>query len=782
MNKQILVPLLTALIVNIAYADISGSVFQDFNLNGIDDGLEEPALSNVKVSAYGLDGQAQGNSPQYTDSVGEFRLTGLSGEVRLEFTFDDGREEFLFPVDSERGQLQFADDGDSIEMPFHNPSQTCDQDSVWAVSCYVNGDSQSASSPADALVRYSENGNLKAAIASKQDVGAVWGLAYQAEQNRLFIGSVLKRHSAHGTAGPGVVYSQTAALTVAQTPLPFFQFADHGISVGNIPSTLVRGLQGITASSPNHDAVAFDLVGKADLGGIALDETGLWLYVVNLADRKIYQVDTRNPAAAPQALIDFPGFDSSACNAGIARPWALKQHQGSLYLGIVCSAELNGRASDLTASVYNYKNGVWTEALAPFDLDYPRQDAYPGHNARWQPWGDQITDFISPRANGENFFSAPSPMLSDIEFDSSGNMILGFTDRTSMQMGARNWGTNTANTSATFYTVSGGDVLKAEVLPSGQFRIEAINNASDEFFSGDRFLKPGEDHLESHFGGLAVRHGSGEVAMTGLDPSALDSGGLYWLDTSDGSKTRTLELYRGAGNGFNGKSTGLGDMELMCEAAPLKLGNRVWCDQGSGYNANDNNGIQDPGELSISGVRVQLNCGGDFAEVLTDSDGHYVFDDDAWSSSAQASGARIPRYSQCRLSIDMALPANADAVEASCGTTSVTHTKINGNTGVDRLRDNDGTLIGDLLQVQVDTSRLVSAQGTGRSGQNDFSFDFGFAASNAVTPTRPVGPPHSVPLLSPYMLGLMLSVMWLSVALLSWRAPSALGAHQGASN
>lgn len=188
-------------------------------------------------------------------------------------------------------------------------------------------------------------------------------------------------------------------------------------------------------------------------------------------------------------------------------------------------------------------------------------------------------------------------------------MLANFSDRTSLQMGGRNLGTNNGDTSTLFYTVSGGDILRAEPISAETYEVETLNVASDEFFSGDEFLKPGEDHREAAFGGLAVLHGEDELVMTALDPERLDSGGLYWLSTFNGQKDRVTELYRGAGNGFSGKSTSLGDSELIFEAAPLQLGNRVWCDQGSPTSTNDNNGIQDPGEDPVAAVTLRLTCG-----------------------------------------------------------------------------------------------------------------------------------------------------------------------------
>lgn len=84
--------------------------------------------------------------------------------------------------------------------------------------------------------------------------------------------------------------------------------------------------------------------------------------------------------------------------------------------------------------------------------------------------------------------------------------------------------------------------------------------------------------------------------------------GVVWLDNNNGE----LQPDGGTTNDRNyrllndlddtqsgGKASGLGDLELLCNAAPLELGNRVWRDD-------DGDGVQDPTEMPIAGLTVQL--------------------------------------------------------------------------------------------------------------------------------------------------------------------------------
>ncbi|MDJ0767879.1 MAG: SdrD B-like domain-containing protein [Ilumatobacter sp.] len=64
------------------------------------------------------------------------------------------------------------------------------------------------------------------------------------------------------------------------------------------------------------------------------------------------------------------------------------------------------------------------------------------------------------------------------------------------------------------------------------------------------------------------------------------------------------------------------------EREPAMLGDFVWLDDGNGDLANAGNGIQDPGELPVEGVRVELLLGGQVVDVtVTDAQGSYKFND-----------------------------------------------------------------------------------------------------------------------------------------------------------
>src|SRR5690606_18184352 len=71
-----------------------------------------------------------------------------------------------------------------------------------------------------------------------------------------------------------------------------------------------------------------------------------------------------------------------------------------------------------------------------------------------------------------------------------------------------------------------------------------------------------------------------------------------------------------------GKGTGMADLEVLCDEAPIQIGNRVWFDTNS-------NGIQDPGEVPVDGATVNLydDLGTLIATAATSANGEYYFDD-----------------------------------------------------------------------------------------------------------------------------------------------------------
>jgi SdrD B-like domain len=260
----------------------------------------------------------------------------------------------------------------------------------------------------------------------------------------------------------------------------------------------------------------------------------------------------------------------------------------------------------------------------------------------------------------------PQPWLTGIEFD-RGDMVLGLRDRAGDQGGPRATTTATGNTQQVT-TIAQGQYLRAcrstigwdlEANGScggltGQANQAAAglnaNGQTDydqaqgpgggEFYWRDERIQAAtlrtfnNGHQHVGLGASVQWAGKPQSVMSMMDPSGLWSAGFRNLYSVGGGSTgddplvgdseKQFNLY--TGNGFTGetnvfaKANGLGDVELLCDAAPVEIGNRVWNDA-------NGNGVQDPAEAAIGGVTVNLYdaTGNLVGTTTTAADGTYYF-------------------------------------------------------------------------------------------------------------------------------------------------------------
>ena len=148
------------------------------------------------------------------------------------------------------------------------------------------------------------------------------------------------------------------------------------------------------------------------------------------------------------------------------------------------------------------------------------------------------------------------PLLSDIEFDIDGSMILGFTDIFGHKSGDPNYSLNASDYNL-YSANSSGDIQRA-YNNNGVFELEQNGTAGPittagkdqgygygyeqglgEFYFGDTGLN--EDNtgttivaMEATQGGLALLPGNGQVLSTGMDIFSGISGGIFWLNNTTG--------------------------------------------------------------------------------------------------------------------------------------------------------------------------------------------------------------------------------------------------------
>ena len=627
---------------------IGGTVFNDFNNNGVFNTTDSLGFAGIKVYAFNCAGVKIDSA--VTDYRGRYTLTNVTAAndtVRIEFaraTFPSWAKPTYNGVDG-RTDVQFVI-APNCTVDLGLTTDYCQNNPFVLVPCHVNG---ATTATGDALIRFSydvtsagANANKKQ-LSSTNQIGTTWGIAYQKSTSRLFAAAFLKRHAAMGPNGGGAIYQINPDATGLNGTL-FFDM-NTVESTGSIADNATRGVN-TAAGSPNTDATAFAQIGKVSLGDIDITEDEQFLYTINLATKKLYRVPTTNPTAGNVAswLIPTPG-----CVGGEWRPWATKTYRGKVYVGGVCDASTSLLRSDMKAVVYEFTpaTGTFSQVL-DFKLDFARGNASSilctsaasiDKATHWNPWTDVHTVFNDCGANDVY----PQPVLSDIEFDVDGSMILGFLDRWGHQTGeANNFPNGTFGEQGTV----GGDVMRAynnngiyEIENNGQVGPLTVGgttaqqnyNASStyapngqgrggkEFYFGDTWQST---HDERSMGSLALLPGRSEVIMAVMDPNTtIYSGGAAWLSNINGLSNKEYTIYSGGAASF-GKGYALGDLELQCNPQPIQIGNRLWIDT-------DKDGVQDPcNEPGIANVVVSLydKSGNFIAKDTTNALGEYYFD------------------------------------------------------------------------------------------------------------------------------------------------------------
>jgi len=728
-------------------ADITGTVFRDLpvdvnetNTYGIKD-TNEFGIANIQINGVDESGNV---ASAVTDSSGAYTLTGLSGKVRV--TFSGWPDYLKESVDqkNKNSSVRFVLDGESgVDLALHYPSDfsrtaTPDMASLVQINGYNSGDVKS-------VLKFNyKSGGITGAdgITSRADelidnsIGSLWGLAYRSDTKSLYSAAFLKRHVALGDGGLGAIYVTKGVDS--DTPVTSL-FATIP-NVGTIGSNEDRDINAsVGVDDPSHDNEAYGKIAKVGLGDIDLSDDAKTLYVVNLNDKHLYSVDIASKTTTDRGIIPDPG-----CSGGEWRPFGLKYHEGDLYVGGVCDAQNSQNRDDLKAVVYRYDGSAYNNILeVPLNYDKVSATDEDGNTSRtgskWHPWKDTR---INTSDSTERY---PEPVLSDIEFDEYGDIYLGFLDRFGHQTGHKNYMYQSDNTYEA--VIAAGDILKACLDASGNYILEnngvcggetgagADNNFSgpggSEFFD-DRFYRnhpdyPERGHAETSNGAIAVLPGSGEIVLNSMDPvnhpedddqhnNYFRAGGPAWyISRGDdaGKKRKAFQLFWDASlsdAGF-GKGHALGDLELLTEAAPVEIGNRLWIDT-------NKDGIQDPDEMPLEGVLVQLlDVNGTLlAEVTTNASGLYIFSNDPYGADEAGYEYNISGLiadANYTIRIPNATgEQKQDVLKGLYLTTS--------NSGIDDEIDSDGKLDG------VDAVAEVYPSDIPYSGANNHSFDFGF--------------------------------------------------------
>lgn len=740
---------------------ITGTVFQDINFNGAKDATD-PGVGSVVVSAY--DDNDPIGTPTATATsaaTGAFTLSGLTAAVKYRLEIKNPNT-WLYPGPNGTGSqttVRVATAGaTNVNFGLVLPADFCQSAPDIIMPCYVSGNPLGGGTAGseDALIKinYTAVNTSPSPVhlerASK--IGTVWATAYQRETNTAFSAAFLKRHAGIGPGGLGAIY-RTDVATFNMTAV-YANLSALGVTLAapadlTYINTTRNGQLPSVSTTASQDAQVMGLIGKVGMGGMDICPTGDTLWIINLYEKKLIRVLLGNPykaslvaADVTQYLIPDPG-----CSSGSWRPWAVRCDKGKIYVGGVCDAGSNGARSNLSAYVYTFSPVTNTFNAAPvinFALAYNKGATHTGDAAlgkNWEPWRDTWADMFKGQALSAGIRTArPQPILTDIDFDESGNMVMSFTDRGGHQLGVGQQAI--PDDTKRYNGYINGDLLISKNNGDGTFTLEnngAITGKTGsgagngqgpgggEFFSNDIYPSTGSAiHLETAMGASLILPGKNEVMTVSMDPLAVWTGGVNVFNLTNGANIRRYQIYStGPGaNGTQGKANGLGLTVAACSPAPIEIGNFVWLDS-------DGDGVQDPGESGIAGITVELRRTSDnnlVGTAVTDASGFYLFSNAAGTStgSSKYGLANLTYFTNYKVVVPNVAGGSK---QVALSTNVLTSSNTGGADALADLRDSDGTASGNNAETAVFT--------TGSGAQNNHTYDFGFKPFVAPQPPAP---------------------------------------------
>ena len=733
-----------------ATGTVTGQAFVDFNDNGVLDtavtttSAIDRGLAGVSLAAYDATGSPVGTATTATDGSYSINVASAStNDLRIEFATPAGYQPGFHGTSSGTNVQFVALGATNVNAGFVRPGDFCQNNPTLTTTCFRFGDISVQTNPGLLSFPYDSGapgrrGDPAVAahtagvttVESYDKMGATYGVAYQRSSKTLFTGAFTKTGTGLGPAGNDAIYRVSSAGAVS--------------TLINLDTVLGAGALG-----PNPRAgqvgwnykfetpAIFDLVGKSALGDLDISEDGSTLFTVDLANRRLVEIPlVGNPPTAGTVLTRNAPTPTN-CNAADVQPFGLGVQGTTVYLGMVCSAESSQDRANLRAYVWPYDTTAHAFAAAPvldFSLNFARgcgegaidqscklNQTLTSFQTFWRPW---ISKATSPVQTSNSVYSQPE--LADIVFD-NGNIVLTFRDRYADQLGVFTAGPRyPADPFGDYFANGNGDIMRACGSPSAGWTIEtgatcggittggtvvppsgvAQGPGGGEYYFQDNASPDAAPitvprHDETVFGGAVQVPGFPQVAVNTYDPVSLspDTGGVRWMNNATGADQRDLQLYRGTSPGALSKANGLGDLEALCDEAPIQLGNRVWRDT-------NGNGVQDAGEPGIAGVTVHLFQGPNaVGTVVTPADGTYYFD-----------GSNVPGgvLANTAYTIKIDNPADSQGTGPLVGLTLT----IANAAGVPIQRNSDASAVAGIPTIAVTT---------GGPGASNHDLDVGFS-------------------------------------------------------
>jgi hypothetical protein len=501
-------------------AQISGTVFKDFNNNGLFDNTAtsfpfEKGAANVVVNAYN---SANVLFTATTSPTGTYTIAAPAGSYRIEFVTPSGLQNGVgsnAAVASSNTDIQFITaPAATVNYGLASGEWYVTNNNPFIATNVIssgdpNGGGTSGTRDNLFVLPYSlpATGTLGAfdpAQAQREvhsTLGSVFGLAYQKSTNTLLNSAYYKRHAAFGPNGIDAIYKTQVTAGNPAVPSLLVKVSTIGINVGaDTRSTTVGDPNYIPPASNgvSQDQAAFANIAKIGIGDIDLSEDGKSLFLVNLFENKLHRINVGAPLKTSFVTGDVTTWvipNPTGIGSLTWHPFGLKTAYGKVYVGGVMVKEQttnHNLATDTVGQrgvVYEFDptTGSFTEVLR-FPLTYRRGFSngdlrFPTRNNYWCAWqnnGDGTA--AGPLQAGYNVagngaFTGgiyyPQPILADIEFTDDNQMLIGMRDRFGDQMGYQQPDINGFPSAAEFGTPSG--VIKFRGLNSGDNLVAGKN-------------------------------------------------------------------------------------------------------------------------------------------------------------------------------------------------------------------------------------------------------------------------------------------------------------------
>jgi SdrD B-like domain/Secretion system C-terminal sorting domain len=690
-----------------ASGQISGTVFRDFNGNGIQDVSipADPGIQGVTIKAYNSTDVLQATAITSADGSYSFSSAQISGgtAVRLEFTVAAGSSHLYASSAAQNygSNVQFVTaPATNIKAAFNSPKDfiTVNNTPIFVAKHWGNSAPDAttgANKNESALVMFAETNSGSTpppkGIAKLREVGNTWGVAYHNQSKTVFAATFFRKFGGFGPGGQSAIYSIRAGadgdIGTGDDVIGIFVKLDDYFGANSTGPYAF-------ATKPKGDSL---LTSKVAYGDIEIAADGKTLFAVNLNDRKIYKIPLDALASTPAAgsitaSTPIPGAPDCTGPLGVLRPFglAVKNDDGKLYVSATC--EGSGR---LYVWGYNPVTNVWdANPIISFAIGN-----YPGSPCCWGGW--------VPAAS-----YSPVTLAMGLDFDPSGNFLnLTYINRRVYTQGSRNmgnivrfcfngsaWVVESAGTSC---SVNGYSSSNGQGPGGGEFYDDASIDGPEVSIMGAAVQIPGRNTFTATFD----------------DPFTVYTSGILHLNNNTGTQVYKYLVHPFTFHSvdeFDGKKNNLGDIEYISEIPPIEIGNRVWSDTNA-------NGIQDAGEAGMPGVEMELTDGSGtvIAAVATADDGTYYFSSAVGiNTKGMVYGVNIQPNTNYTVRVKgIATASNNITGNAGLGSTDYfTQSNYFGNGQAD-WSDNDGVKVGVRYQVSITT---------GAYDQNNHSIDFGF--------------------------------------------------------